>query len=160
MPLFPGSISNLKFIQLLDSRPNGTTGGSAVVGIWSKRVINTIAIDEVGSTSLNGNIFTLDSGTYAIDVLTTYYKSGYIKTRLFNVTNNIAVPNCESVNGYNASESCSFSHLKGKFTLASRQQLSIEYRVHSNSGGATALGEACSFGQNEVFLLANIWKIS
>ncbi|WP_143873958.1 hypothetical protein [Nostoc sp. 'Peltigera malacea cyanobiont' DB3992] len=132
----------------MNSQPNGTVGGSATVGSWIKRVINTIAVDETGTTTLDSNVFTLDAGTYDIDVTTTYYKSGYIRTRLFNITNLLAI--CESVNGYNGSEACSFSHIKGRFVLSARQQLAIEYRVHSSSGGSTGLGEPCSFGQNEI----------
>ncbi len=148
-----------QLIQLLDSRSSGTLGGSATIGAWTKRAINTIALDQPGTTTLNNNIFTLDAGTYDIDVKSTYYKGNYIRTRLFNVTSNIVVPNVFSVNGYNGAEACSFSHLQGRFILSNSQDLAIEYRVSSSNGGSTGLGEPCSFGTNEIYLLANIWKV-
>ncbi|WP_292747866.1 hypothetical protein [Nostoc sp. NMS4] len=153
-----GGISN-KYIQLLDSRPNGTAGGTAIIGSWANRKINTLAIDELETTSLANDIFTLDAGVYRLDCITTYYKGNFIRTRLFNISDNAAISNVFSVNTYNGAEACTYSILKGKFTIETRQQLSIQYRVSSSNGTGTGLGEPCNFGQNEIFLLADIWKL-
>jgi hypothetical protein len=155
---FISGIANTnELIQLQDSRANGTVGGSATAGSWNKRTINTIAVDEIGTTVLSSNVFTIDEGTYDIDALSQFYKGNFIKTRLFDVTANSVI--ITSINNYNSAEACSFSHLKGRFTIASRKSLSIEYRVSLNTG-TTALGEPCNFGQNEIYLLANLWKVS
>lgn len=159
MPLFssPVATNNQKFIQLLDVRSSGTGGGASTSGSWIDRVINTIAVDETSLVALDSNQFTLPSGTYYIDATANFYRSFEVKLRLFDNTNSTTL--LSSLNGYMGFYDAAIDvPLNGKFTVTGSEELSIQYRL--NNASSIGLGIASSFGVDEIYLIANLWKIS
>lgn len=159
MPLFPPALSTnpSAFIQLLDTKPIGTSGGVPNTSGWFPRTINTIKRDDTGLVTLLNNKFTLPAGTYEIDAQATFYRTSRTRMRLRNTTDNLII--IDSLNGYFSSgtEVQVSLNLSGSFLIASNKSLSIEYAVET-SFNANSLGVATNLGGEEMFLIINLWK--
>lgn len=155
MPLFniTQAPSN-QFIQLLDTRASGTPPSNAASG-WNDRVVNQIKHDDTGLVEISSNQFTLPVGTYYLSANASFYKSYETKTRLFNQTSSEII--LLGLNSYVGNIDCGLTaSLEGIFNIASSQSLSIQYHVGNTS---SALGVNVSSGVEEVYLVANFWKI-
>lgn len=154
------SSSEIKYIQLIDSRAATTQGGQAsAVGSWYPRVINTISHDDTALVTVGSNLFKLPSGNYFIDASAEFNAVGRVRLRLRNSTDNTVLINGASANASQANGVSLSARLSGYFTIANSKNLTIEYRTQATNN-ANDLGVAASFGVNEIYLIANLWKLS
>ncbi|OUL28783.1 hypothetical protein [Nostoc sp. 106C] len=151
--------TNLKYIQLLDSRTSGTAGGSFTSGSWQPRTVNTVATDQTSQVTLSSNTFVLPAGTYWLDCKAAFYLGNATKLRLQNTTDNTTILLGLSAWGFNSSFD-SINFLSGCFTIGSSKNLQIQYRVSGTNIQSPNLGDAVSFGVNEIYLIADLLKFS
>ena len=155
MPLFNISqaIGN-QFIQLLDARSSGTPASNAASG-WNDRAINQVKHDDTGLVGINSNQFILPAGTYYLSANVSFYRSYETRLRLFNHTNSEII--LLGLNSYVGNIDCGLTApLEGIFNIGSSQSLSIQYNVGNAS---SSLGVGVNAGVDEVYLVANLWKI-
>ncbi|AFY34876.1 hypothetical protein [Calothrix sp. PCC 7507] len=146
------------YIQLLDSRTSGEAGGSPTRNSWAARNINTIQIDETLQVSLNTSTFTLPSGKYYLSCQANFYRSGETKLRLRNTTDNVSA--LLGLNNYITGDNALVTTLSGEFTIAASKDFQIQYFVPSYaSTSSSGLGTPCATGENEIYLIADIWKL-
>ena len=154
------SSSAIKYIQLLDSKSATTQGGQAsAVGSWYPRVINTISHDDTSLVTVSSNLFKLPSGNYFIDASAEFNAVGRVRLRLKNSTDNTVLINGISTNASQAGGVTLSAKLSGYFTISDNKNLTIEYRTQATNN-ANDLGVAASFGVNEIYLIANLWKLN
>ncbi|OUL34105.1 hypothetical protein [Nostoc sp. 106C] len=160
MPLFQTvSGTSIQYIQLLDSRSSGTQGGSFTANAWSPRPINTIATDETGLVTLSTNTFVLPAGKYWLDCKAAFYLGNAQRLRLQNTTDNTTILLGMSVWNF-VSASDFINTLSGMFTISAAKNLQIQYRVNSTNLQSPNLGDATSFSVNEIYLMADLFKLS
>ncbi|MBW4689597.1 MAG: hypothetical protein KME40_32025 [Komarekiella atlantica HA4396-MV6] len=155
-----GSFVNNQYIQLLDTKPDNTHGGSSVTGSWQTRVINTIQNDETAAVTLGSNSFALPSGIYRIIAQIPFEGSGRTRCRLRNITNNTDILYSSSeyfLSGSSVQSGHCF--IKGQFAIAANKNLQIQY--YCNASQATwGLGNATGFGSpNEIFTIIELFKV-
>ncbi|OUL28281.1 hypothetical protein BV378_07615 [Nostoc sp. RF31YmG] len=151
--------TNLKYIQLLDSRSSGTAGGSHTANSWLPRTINTIATDQTAQVTLSSNTFVLPAGTYWLDCKAAFYLANAHRLRLQNTTDNTTI--LLGMSAWNFVSASDFINcLSGCFTIAASKSLQIQYRVTGTNIQSPNLGDPTSFGVNEIYLTADLFKLS
>ncbi|MEH2066984.1 MAG: hypothetical protein V7K47_02230 [Nostoc sp.] len=149
-----------KFIQLLDKKSAGVNGGFAIVSTWATKDINYINSDETNEVILSDNLFILPSGTYQIDLRTTFYALADTKIRIFNTTDQLAV--LYGLNTYfNPSNGPAFqTSITGKFSIGANKQLALQYWTKPATNiNQYNFGGSVSDGSPEVYTIIDLWKI-
>jgi hypothetical protein len=173
-----------KVAILADEKPNGTDGGSAVVG-WQDRTLNTVVSDEGNLvTFANDKEFTLKAGTYLIEWSAPVYKVDTHQTKLTNVTDGTTQEVGSS--GYSGDidslpQSRSFGSTRVKITsdttykiehYCERAQASNGLGINTKSGepniftqvtitdlGVLAAGGGGGGGTTEIYGTAKAWGV-
>ncbi len=140
-------------VVLEDQKSAGSNGGSISSGSWVKRTLNTEVRDPGGLCSLSSSEFTM-----TVDGWVEWSAPGYnidsFQTRLFNVTDDVAVA---SGSGENSTEGSSGSPRSvGGAPVVAGKAYQIEMRC-SQGGGSTGLGNAVNFGGAEVYTRVKFW---
>jgi len=146
--------------------PSGTPGGAASSAlVYLQRPINegVPALDINGNSivipgmNLSNNMFTLPPGTYAINGSVCGLMT-VIKSRLFDVTNNQVVAiglsvGAESRNGV--------SPFYAEFTITTSTVYEVQFCGAQNFGAnVQCWGQACGFGDDEIYLQLLITKLN
>lgn len=150
-------VDNLKLrvATIYDQKPLGTAGGASVATTWTTREINTIhddPYDLVVNGDLTGNTFTVDPGTYQIDVLSSYHSSYKTRTRLYDVTNAAVVG--YSISTYVFNQTLVNLYQSERITPHKRTTYRIEY--YTEQAKPDGLGIATSLGNYEIYTILNI----
>ena len=90
------------FARIVDEKPEGTSGGSAVVGN-NIRDLNTVVYDDNNIVTVADNSFTLQEGTYVIEYSAPTHMVNSHKVSLRNITDNESVSQGTSEYTANAS---------------------------------------------------------
>ena len=150
------------YVELVDSKSDGTDGGSSVTGSWQTRDVNTEVADDGGVCALSSNQVTLSAGTYDINVLSPFIIVGGVRIRLYNVSDSsqeiispsfiVGQTQLYTHNG--------FAELAGRFTIASSKTFRIEYmcQVATATVGLGA-DDAITAGA-EIYTKVQLWKVS
>jgi len=82
--------SNLRYALLREELPDGVNGGSVLSGNWNDRNISFVKqFDQKGCVNTSGAEFTLAAGEYYVKTRCPFFYVGGVRTRLFNVTDNL-----------------------------------------------------------------------
>jgi len=151
-------------VILAHVEPSGTDGGGQSSGSWSTRTLNTEKVDTDNVCTLSGNQFTLQSGTYDIEVLAVFHSCNGSKIRLWNVSDSGVQADINSNDIYSTNFSAPAAAsgccvIRSRFTLASSKTLRIEGRL-TLSNASQGWGVACSFSAEEVYMLVCLKKVS
>ena len=92
------------FARIVDEKPEGTNGGSAVVGN-NIRDLNKVVYDDNNIVTLADNSFTLQEGTYVIEYSAPIHMVNTHKVSLRNITDDESVSQGTSEYAANASNS-------------------------------------------------------
>jgi len=155
-----GGGSSIPYILLTHTLSSGTNGGSGTFGAWTNRPINTIDYDDTSLVTLASNAFVLPSGTYWIDVESTFYNFADAKLRLRNNTANTTI--LQGLNGYvNPGGSVALPLiLNGKFAVGATQSLSLQYWTKTSGSSSTFnYGGSVSDGTPEKYASIQLWKV-
>ncbi|MBL1199900.1 MAG: hypothetical protein FWK04_12630 [Nostoc sp. GBBB01] len=147
-----------KFIQLAHKVTSGTPGGTATSGSWLARTINTVISDDTAQVATpNANKFILPSGDYTIDVVSMFYRTGYTKMRLQNLTAGTTILTGIATWVLNTQGSLIPLTLTGKFSTSQAQELQLQYRC-ANTMATYGLGDPPNFGDDEIYCTVNLRK--
>jgi len=140
-----------------DQKTAGTAGGTATAGDWYQRTINTTIYNgDASNIALGTDTFTLQPGSYWIDLGSTLYQCQEARTRLVDTTTagtpTISVSPC-----LHASSSSIWSPIKIRVTPSSAITYRVDYRCN-NTQATYGLGDAQSWGEVEQYLTCTIFK--
>lgn len=145
-----------QFMHVQEVQATTVAGSAASTGSWETRVINTTQINLISGASLGTNRITLPAGTYLIMVQASASGVGNHQIRLRNITDAATTLVGISAASNTAEAVVTLATLNSRFTIADTKQFEIQHRV-SDSG---FYGRPNSFGENEVYLDAVIWKVA
>lgn len=146
-----------EYVRLHDSKATTTAGGTFTAGAWQKRTV-TEDTDTGNNVSVSSSVIVLDAGTYECFITCPAFRVNAHQARLRNTTGGSTVLLGTNNTSDNATSSGSLAVIQGRFTIAASQNLEIQHRsgtTHASNG----FGVANSFGENEIYTVAEFWKI-
>lgn len=151
-----------RLIVLRDQKTTGTPGGSFAPGGWRTRDINTIAVDDTQQVVLSNNAVQLPGGVYVIVATCPAYRVGRHVTRLWNITTNAPlIWGTPEYGPVSVDAPQTRSIIRGRFSLATTNQLEVQHYCDTALGGGNAFG----FGVNgpgvagyEIYTEVLIWQ--
>lgn len=143
------------FIRLTDTKTTGNNGGTFTSGAWRTRDLNTENDDSGGHCSLSSNQFTLQPGTYDIEVLAPGYGVLGHVVRLYNVTDSAEV--VKGTTAYNASGDAGYTVLRHRFTIATAKTYRIEHRCDTTLA-TYGFGVAATWGDSNIFTQVTLYR--
>lgn len=137
---------------------NGIDGGGQASGSYATRTLNSLVTNEISGAGLSGNQITnLPAGTYWIEAEAAFHNCDQARIKLRNITDGTDLALGRSCDA--ASSAGDSSSLARRFTLAATKTVAIQARqVTTNT--TTGWGNACGFGDTEVYMDVKIWKVA
>lgn len=145
------------YIRLHDSKATTVAGGTFTQDAWQKRTI-TEDQDTGNFVSVASSVITLEAGTYDCLIKCIGYDVNQHQARLRNTadTATTLVGTSEYCAGTdNISNS---SVIQGRFTIAAQKTFEIQHRC-ALTKTTNGFGVANSFGENEIYTVAEFWKV-
>jgi len=133
-----------------------TTTGTAF--LFSNGSTSLMALSRGGALNLSITP-TTSAGTYDFCVTAPASNVNSHVLRLYNITDGAIVPNCEGQPGYSGASNVQLAQLRGRFTLAAQKVLEIQHRS-SSTQATSGFGLAANMGQDEIYTVAEFWKIT
>lgn len=146
------------YLEYRDEKASGTAGGTFTSGAWQTRTLTAEVHDTGGHGSLASNQITLAAGTYECEIGAIGYACGNHQVRLRNITDGASTLVGFSQNSNNGSTVISVGTCRGRFTIAASKVFEIQHRC-SVTVATNGFGLANSFGENEVYTVARLWKV-
>jgi hypothetical protein len=159
-----GAFGN-RLLHVQEVQTAGTTAASRTATAWTAHTLNSTATNEITGASLAANTITLPAGTYYIDAWSTHYFSGnassnYVRMRVYNVSASSTILRggtfITSNSGASSIVTASPSFVRGRFTIASPSNITVQY--YSTQGGAP-VGLAAA-AETEVYTDVMVWKVA
>jgi hypothetical protein len=153
-----------RIATLSDVKASGTDGGTATVGAYATRTLNTLSDPTGIVTSLASNQFTLPAGEYYIEAMTPAYFCENAKSKLRNITDSTdaliggTVYIRSTGTGDNAAQVMTYSPLRGNLVISSATTFEIQMRV-GVTVATFGFGIAGAFGDSEVYTVCQITKV-
>lgn len=149
--------AQVPYVLLVDEKSSGSAGGTFNSGSWVSRAIATERSDDHNICSESANQITLAAGKYRCKIQCPAYAVANHKTRLRNVTDGTTLVIGGSAYA-NTSGTNNLSFIIGEFTIAAAKLIEIQHRCQT-SGSGNGFGNAVSFDENEIFTIAEFWKV-
>ena len=146
-------------VYVRDEKLSGTNGGTATVGSWATRDLNTIDSDPESLASLAANQLDLVAGTYETLILVPAFKVDGFMSRLQNI--DLASTLIFGSTGHCQNEENSHSIIQGVFTVAVTTTLEVQMQVEKTSGTQDN-GNRKGFagGTGEVYTIARFRRVA
>jgi uncharacterized delta-60 repeat protein len=146
-------VTGVSTTEIYEQQTVGTNGGTFTAGVWQTRTLNTID-DGLGVTLAN-NQFTLQPGTYSVQVSAPGYQVGGHQIRLQNISTGTTALTGTSAFSSNAGGSQTNSVIIGKIPVGQTSVFEVQHMctLTQNNDG---LGIASGFGQYEVYTAVRI----
>lgn len=151
---FLAAIPRVRVAYLKDIKSSGTDGGDFTTGGWRHRDINTISGDSE-IVSVSANEFTLQAGTYHLDILAPAQTVGGNRARLYDVTNSAVVAQGNNNRAATGGNSGSVSVINTTVTINVATTYKIEHRCNATQL-TSGFGGANSYGTDEVYTTIKI----
>jgi hypothetical protein len=156
------SASGVPDVIIQDQKSSGTSGGTATIGAWTTRTLNTLVYNRNTLAALASDQFTLPAGTYYISAAAPFYNNeGIMRIRLYNVTDASVVTlgrNAQAQAGDSPNRPNQIDAvLDTVVTITGSKAFRIEYYT-ANSETTSGLGIASSLG-TEIYSQVKIWKL-
>lgn len=133
-----GGGSTMQTAAFSHSVAANVAGGAATTGAFTTRVLNTQDANSISGASLASNQITLPAGTYRVSGFQEFYRTQITKTRLHNVTDDVALVQGSTL-FTNEADSGAPSSMQGVFTLTAAKVLEFQYEAQG-SFNTNALG--------------------
>lgn len=145
------------YARIVDFKTQNTDGGSAVLGAWRIRDLNTIVTNHIGLT-LDSNQVTLPAGTYRCRITAPIYHVDTARHRLYDTTGATTLVLSTSGSAANLATLPNVMRqlIQGRFTLAAESVLELQYLCNV-SKATDGLGLACNF-TTEVYSILELWQ--
>lgn len=153
-----GNATIAEYALIVDRKSQGTDAGTFSINSFQTRDLNTIDIDDDNIvSSLSSNAFTLNSGTYLIEVLTTLHAGGKSVVRVQNTTDGTTIARSSSGDVENLGINMPIT-VKSQFRITEQKVFEIQQIVNRNQ--LNSLGAASNFsGLDEIYTQVHIWKL-
>jgi len=147
-----------EYIKLHDAKATTTQGGTFTSGAWQKRTV-TEDQDDGGNVTVTSSVIVLAAGTYDCLIKLPAYKCGVHQGRLYNTTGTVTL--IVGTNGESdaADNTVTDAFIMGRFTIAASQNIEIQHRC-AVTRATNGFGSANSFGENEIYVVAEFWKVA
>jgi hypothetical protein len=148
------------YIKVSDVKTANISGGSFASGAWRTRDINTEDSDSGGHCTVGSNQITLAAGTYICKITAPAYHCGSHKVRLQNIsdaTTTLLGASCYSSPTSAQDRSGNDGYVSGKFTIAGSKIFEVQH--YCSSTESIGFGVPSNFGVNEVYTIAEFWKV-
>lgn len=145
------------YIKLVDAKPTTTNGGTFTAGAWQKRTV-TEETDTGSNVSVSSSVIVLAAGTYECRIYCPAFDVDQNQARLRNTTAGTTIKVGTNGNANSGSNSSEGSIIVGRFTIAGSQNVEIQHQCQT-SKSTNGFGAANSFGEVEVYTIAEFWKI-
>ena len=143
-----------------ETQANATAGGTSVGTTWSKRVLNTTIVNNIGAT-LTSSVIALLAGSYEVEAFSPFLLSNSIKIKLRNTTDSTDTILGQN-NYFDANNSVAGAALlQGYFVITATKNFELQYWV--SLGQATnGLGTATTGGTgvSEIYSSIKITKVA
>lgn len=148
------------YIKVSEVQAANTAGGTFTAGSWQTRVLNTEDSDTGGHASVASNQITLAAGTYTCRIRAPALRVNHHKARLYNITG--AATLLLGTSEFNepaaaAAQTC--SEVTGKIVLAAPTVVEVQH-VCDSTFATDGFGVANNLGVNEVYTVAEFWKVA
>lgn len=152
----------VKNAYIKDVKASGIAGGTNTTGIWEQRVLNTLEGDT-DFIVLGTNEFTLQPGTYDIEISVPGNKVSRHQSRLYNITDSstaiLGTSAFSAIAGSTAGwESTTYSKIVGRLIVTEPKVFKIEHRT-SAVYASYGFGVECGFGVDNIYTHGRITKL-
>lgn len=139
-----------------ETQASATAGGTSVATTYTKRVLNTTIVNNIGAT-LTSSVIALVAGTYRVFAMSPFFNPTAVSIRLRNTTDSTTT--IAGVNAYAGAAAGCYAQLDGTFTITGTKNFEIQY--FCNNGVATnGLGvNLSSAGVSEIYTQITIVKV-
>ena len=141
-----------------ETQASATAGGTSVATTYTKRVLNTTIVNNIGAT-LTSSVIALVAGTYRVFAMSPFLIPAAVSIRLRNTTDSTTT--IAGVNAYAGPSSTAgcYAQLDGTFTITGTKNFEVQY--FCNNGVATnGLGvNLSSAGVSEIYTQITIVKV-
>ena len=151
------TIHNVPYIRLHDSKATTTAGGTFTSGAWRKRTI-TEEQDTNDNVSVASSVITLEAGTYDCLIVCPVYAVDNTQARLRNTSDNTTEILSQSTNANNTAGAAINLIMQKRFTIAAQKTFEIQNRCQTTKT-VDGFSRANSFGENEIYTVAEFWKV-
>ena len=140
----------------------GNSGGTATGATWNTRPINTVIVNDITGASLSSNQVTLPAGTYEVEASGPAYNCGRHKLRWRNITDStVDIVGDSNFAALGAANTGGKALLKGRVTIAGTKVFELDHYVESGqAGNGLGVSAGTGDGENEVYTIVQIWKVS
>lgn len=147
-----------RIAYIKDVKSSGTAGGDFNSGAWRTRDLNTLEGDT-SFINLASDQFILQPGKYSIRAFTPGFYCDVHKAKLYNITDAAdEITGSSEVTAPTTSESTTKSMINGSVTITVGTIFEIQHRCSTTKSG-DGFGQACSFGDDEVYTQVEIRKL-
>ena len=148
----------IDYIKVSDQVASGVSPQANQNGAWTTKRINTINHDDGGHASIASDRITLAPGTYIASISSPVSVNCLRhKARLRNIDDGVTVlVGTSEAQHDDYSRETDKSFISGQFTIATPNTFEIQHYKAAGSGWGTP----SSFGEVEVYTVAEFWKIA
>lgn len=149
------------YMRYSDHKSSGTAGGGSTSGNWYTRDLNTEEADPGSLGSLSSNRISLGAGDYYVRAVAPFWCTQVTRIRIYNYTDSAVLV---TGHNFNASYAASVDYqgaigvVQGYFTLSGTKEIELQYRC-GLTAATSGLGVACSFGDDEIYSIVELWKV-
>ncbi len=145
------------YIKLHDAKSAGTGGGDFTQDAWRKRTL-TEDQDAGGHCSVASSVFTLAAGTYDCHITSPAFDVIRHKARLRNTTDGATTIAGTAMYCHANYDPMTNSVIRGRFTIAGAKAFEVQHWAEQTRSGG--FGVATNVGEDEIYCVAEFWKIS
>lgn len=152
-----GGLVNTPYIRLHDLKATTVAGGTFTAGAWQKRTVIEDQ-DTENNASVASSVITLEAGTYDCLIVCPAFGVDKHTTRLQNTSDTATLIIGNTARAHSASSVGNISTIQGRFTLSAQKTLEIQHRCEATES-TDGFGQADSFGLDEIYTVAEFWKV-
>jgi hypothetical protein len=154
---FANDSAQTTFAIFNETQASGTAGGASVQTTYTKRVLNTSVVNNIGAT-LTSSVIALVAGTYRVFAMSPHFNSNAVSLRLRNTTDSTTT--ISGPNNYSLSASGCYTQLDGTFTITGTKNFELQYYQTGAAVATNGLGvQVSSAGISEIYGQITIEKI-
>jgi hypothetical protein len=141
-----------------ETQASGTAGGASVQTTYTKRVLNTTIVNNIGAT-LSASVVALLAGTYRVSAISPHFNSNAVALRLRNTSDNTTT--ISGPNNYSLSASACYTQIDGTFTISATKNFELQYYQTGAAVATNGLGvQVSSAGVVENYAQITIIKVA
>jgi len=147
------------YVKVSEVQTSGTNGGTFTQSVWQTRILNTEDSDNNNICTLSSNQITLDAGDYECRISAPAVGVNVHKSKLRNTTGSTDILiGTNEHSSSTAQYAATRSYIVGNFTIAASQALEVQHYC-SVTEATVGFGFACSMSVDEVYTIAEFWKV-